>query len=93
MIYDGTKLTPFKVKYVNDGVYVKYYDNLDRMLRDVSRHYAFDGLYSKNTEILEITVCDRKLRYIGQRPGMKFIYVDDETNEIIWEKDFPEWCH
>ena len=93
MIYDGTKVTPYKIKYAQDGIYVKYYDSLDQMFRDISRHYAFNDLYDDEVEILEITEHGRKLRYVGWRPGMKYIYVYDETNEIVWEESFPEWDH
>ena len=65
--------------------------DVDALCHYASRLYAFNDI--DETYTVDKIVCDGViLRYVGWQPGMVFKFVD-ETGEVVYSADFPNWDH
>ena len=74
--------------------YIYYEDtpeDADKLLRAASEMICFGDC---SDEIVEaIVIQGWKVDYVGWQPNMLFEFRDQETGEIIWSHNFPNWDH
>ena len=56
-----------------------------------AKAYCFSDC--SDEEVVAIFANGRELEYAGWKPGMRYVFRDVETKEIVWERSFPEWDH
>ena len=75
-------------------VVMKYFDKGE--VADVcayaAKHYAFDDI--DDTYRIDEIMCDgHELCYMGWRPGMRFMFKDLVTGEVVFDWCYPHWDH
>jgi hypothetical protein len=73
-----------RIEYFSDGDYFIFHK--------VTKLYAFDDI--DDTYIIDEIVFDgRKCYYCGWEPGMRFVYRYEDTDEIAFEGEYPQYDH
>lgn len=75
--------------------YVKSFHSseIDKMMVEVSKFYAFSDCEASDMYVDEICMNGRHVYYAGWRPGMTYSFIDATTGEVVWENSFPQWDH
>lgn len=66
-------------------------DYKNAIVVEAARHYAFNDC--GGLEPVEIVVDGHHVEYAGWKPGMRYVFSDCETGEIVFDECFPEWDH
>lgn len=70
---------------------VQTFNNPDDAFYYASETICFSDC--SNYDVVEIYIEGQSYHYVGWRPNMEYVFVNDETNEIAYDRFFPHWDH
>lgn len=71
--------------------FVTFADTPEEICRAAVKLYAFDDCYP--IEVTTIVADRHDLRYVGWMPGMRYVFKDICTGEVVFDECFEEYDH
>lgn len=68
------------------------YEDCEEVLYDAASFYAYSDC-DDSCEIMMIVADGIPLRYVGWKPGMRFEFVNTDTNEVAAVRYYPDLEH
>ena len=72
----------------------RYFDRDDiyRLCKTAAKFYAFSD-FDDTHEITEIRNHGKEIYYVGWMPGMRYIFREVDSGDVVYDVSHPEWDH
>lgn len=82
----------YEEEFDDNERYLVFFDTKDELFYELAKIYAFDDL-DTGMRVTEI-ICEGMLcHYTGWQPDMVIEFAYNESGEVIWSGQFPQWDH
>lgn len=82
----------FEEEFDDNERFIVFFDTAEEMFYEAARFYAFNDL-DTGMRITKISCEGALCHYTGYQPDMVIEFAYNESGEIIWSGQFPQWDH